>query len=161
MGIISYQHTFSWNVLADLRGMVRDNANDFTSNADSTPIEIFQHNRFREGYFRGGITVSHGRHEIKAGVESDNMFLHENFNYNIKDPSQYDPDRGGPLQVGAAEHALSGGWAKSYQCRGRDRFRRPLLGKLDWSFTPHCLASLGGLLRSNFDYLAKNRHIAH
>jgi TonB dependent receptor/TonB-dependent Receptor Plug Domain len=91
MGIISYEHTFSSNVVADLRGMVRNNANDFYSNADSTPVQLFQHNWFREGYFKGSITVSHGRHEIKAGVESDNIFLNENFNYNITDPTQYDP----------------------------------------------------------------------
>jgi hypothetical protein len=93
MGVISYEHTFSSNVVADLRGMVRDNANDFYSNAKSTPVEILQHNRFREGYFKGSITVSHGRHEIKAGLESDNIFLNENFNYNITDddPSLYDP----------------------------------------------------------------------
>jgi outer membrane cobalamin receptor len=92
MGIVSYQHTFSSNMLANLRGMVRDNANDFYSNPNSTPIEILQHNRFREGYFKGDITINHGRHEIKAGVESDTLFLHENFNYNITDPTQYDPD---------------------------------------------------------------------
>jgi hypothetical protein len=91
MGIISYEHIFSSNVLANLRGMVRDNANDFYSNANSTPIEILQHNRFREGYFKGNLTVSHGRHEIKAGVESDNLFLQENFNYHITDATQYDP----------------------------------------------------------------------
>jgi TonB-dependent Receptor Plug Domain len=91
MGIISYAHTFSPNVVADFRGMVRDNANDFYSNANSTPIEIFQHNWFREGYFKGGITINHGRHEIKAGVESDNLFLNENFRYAITDPSQFDP----------------------------------------------------------------------
>lgn len=92
MGIASYQHTFSSNMLVDLRGMLRDNANDFNSNADSTPIEILQHNRFREGYFKGSLSISHGRHEVKAGLESDNTFLHENFNYNITDPSQYDAD---------------------------------------------------------------------
>ncbi|MGC2332107.1 MAG: TonB-dependent receptor [Candidatus Acidiferrales bacterium] len=91
MGIISYEHTVSPNVVADFHGMVRDNSNDFYSNADSTPVEILQHNWFREGYFRGNITISHGRHEIKAGVESDNMFLNENFAYNITDPTQYDP----------------------------------------------------------------------
>jgi hypothetical protein len=91
MGIISYEHTFSPNVVADLRGMVRNNANDFYSNADSTPVEILQHNWFREGYFKGSITIDHGHHEIKAGVESDNIFLNENFNYNITDPTQYDP----------------------------------------------------------------------
>jgi len=92
MGIVSYQHTFSSNVLADLRGMVRDNADDFYSNANSIPIEILQHNSFRERYFKGHVTISHGRHEIKAGVESDNTFLHEDFNYNVTDPTQYDPN---------------------------------------------------------------------
>ena len=92
MGIVSFQHTFSSNVLADLRGMVRDNANDFYSNTNSTPIEILQHNRFREGYFTSSITISHGRHEIKAGVESDNLSLHENFNYNLTDRTQFDPN---------------------------------------------------------------------
>jgi hypothetical protein len=91
MGVISYQHTFSSNALADVRGMVRDNANDFYSNPESTPIQLFQHNRFREGYFKGSVTISHGRHEIKAGAESDSIFLHENFSYNITDDTQFDP----------------------------------------------------------------------
>ncbi|MGB6484731.1 MAG: TonB-dependent receptor [Candidatus Acidiferrales bacterium] len=83
MGIISYQHTFSPQVVADFSGMVRDNANDFYSNPDSTPILITQHNWFREGYFKGTTTIDHGRQEIKAGVESDNIFLNENFHYVI------------------------------------------------------------------------------
>jgi TonB-dependent Receptor Plug Domain len=37
MGIISFQHTFSSSAVADLHGMVRDNANDFYSNPESTP----------------------------------------------------------------------------------------------------------------------------
>ena len=96
MGVISYQHIFTSHVVADLRGMVRENANDFNSNSDSTPIQVFQHNWFREGYFKGSITVDHGHHEIKAGVESDNMFLNEKFRYNIPnvpmDTDQFDPD---------------------------------------------------------------------
>jgi len=91
MGIISYQHTFSPNVVFDVRGMVRDNANDFYSNAEATPIQILQHNWFREGYFNSSITISHKHHEIKAGLESDNMFLNENFHYNITDDTQFDP----------------------------------------------------------------------
>ncbi len=91
MGIVSYQHTFSSNAVADFRGMVRDNANDFNSNSNSTPIEVFEHNWFREGYFKGSITITHGRHEIKAGVESDNLFLNENFRYGITDPTRFDP----------------------------------------------------------------------
>jgi hypothetical protein len=91
MGIVSYQHIFSSNVVSDFRGMVRDNTNDFYSNAYSTPIEIFQHNRFREGYFKGSATILRGRQEWKVGVESDNFFLHENFNYLITDPTQFNP----------------------------------------------------------------------
>jgi Carboxypeptidase regulatory-like domain/TonB-dependent Receptor Plug Domain len=91
MGIISYEHTFSSNVVADFRGMVRDNSNDFYSNPESTPVELTQHNWFREGYFKGSVTINHGRHEIKAGVESDNVFLNEQFHYNITDDSQFDP----------------------------------------------------------------------
>jgi hypothetical protein len=100
MGIVAYEHTFSSNVVADFRGMVRDNSNDFFSNPESTPIQVFQRNWFREGYFKGSITISHGRHEIKAGVESDNTFLNEGFNYNITDPTQFDPDT--PLTFGFA-----------------------------------------------------------
>ena len=89
MGIVGYQHIFSPNVVADFRGMVRDNSNDFDSNPNSTPVEVFQHNWFREGYFKGTITVDHGRNEWKAGVESDNTILHENFSYIITDPAQF------------------------------------------------------------------------
>jgi hypothetical protein len=92
MGIASYEHIFSSHMLAELRGMVRDNANDFNSNAQSTPIEVFQNNRFREGYFRGTLTANRGRQEWKFGFESDNTFLHENFNYIITDPTQFNPD---------------------------------------------------------------------
>ena len=91
MGIVSYQHTFSSQVIADLRGMVRENDNHFQSNANATPVQVFQHNHFREGYFKSMVTVDHGRHEWKFGLESDNTFLNENFRYLITDPSQFDP----------------------------------------------------------------------
>ena len=91
MGIASYQHTFSSHVVADFRAMVRNNANDFNSNTNSTPIEVFQHNWFREGYVKATVTAVHGRHEWKFGVESDNAFLNENFRFIITDPTQFDP----------------------------------------------------------------------
>jgi len=95
MGIASYQHTFSASTLAKLGGMVRDNARDFNSNPESTPVEVFQHNRFREGYFKGLIIADRGRSEWRAGVESDNTFLRENTNYIITDSAQF--DSGTPL----------------------------------------------------------------
>lgn len=79
MGIASYRHIFSSNVLLDLRGMVRDNSNDFYSNPYSWPIIVSQHNDFREGYFNSGLSVHHGHHEWKMGIESDSIFLHENY----------------------------------------------------------------------------------
>jgi hypothetical protein len=79
-------------MVADFRAMVRDNANDFNSNANSTPIEVFQHNAFREGYFKGTVTIDRGRHEWKFGAESDNTFPKENFSYAITDPTQFDDD---------------------------------------------------------------------
>jgi len=97
MGIVAYQHVFSPNILGDFRGMVRDNAKNFYSDLNSTPIAISQHNYFREGYFKGALTVSHGRHEWKVGVESDNLFIHETFGWLITLPTcnpsspQYDP----------------------------------------------------------------------
>ena len=91
MGIASYQHTFSTHVVADFHAMVRDNAVDFNSNANATPIQVFQHNWFREGYFKGTVTAVHGRQEWKFGAESDNTFLNENFRFNITDPTQFDP----------------------------------------------------------------------
>jgi TonB-dependent Receptor Plug Domain len=101
MGIVSYRHTFSTHVVADFRGMVRDTANDFNSNANSIPIEVFQHNWFREGYFKGIVTVDHGRHEWKVGFESDNTFLNENFAYTITDPTQFDPGAPSPFSFKA------------------------------------------------------------
>ena len=92
MAAVSYRHIFSPSVIADFRGMVRNNGNDFYSNDLSTPIILFQHNWFNEGYFAGTLSVDHGRNQWKFGVESDNTFLHENFYYQITDPSQFDDD---------------------------------------------------------------------
>jgi len=90
MGIASYEHTFSSRALADFRVMARDNASDFNSNPESTPIEVFQHNWFSEAYFKNIATIDHGRQEWKVGAESDNLFLNENFNYIVTDPAQFD-----------------------------------------------------------------------
>ncbi len=91
MGIVSYQHVFSQNVVGDLHGMVRDDSEGFTSNPFSTPIIVFQQNGFREGYFKGTISIHHGNQEWKAGVESDSTFLREQFSDVITDFTQFDP----------------------------------------------------------------------
>jgi hypothetical protein len=68
MGTASYEHIFSATATGDLRGMVRDNSNDFYSNAKSTPIVVLQHNWFREGYFKASATMDRGRNEWKAAL---------------------------------------------------------------------------------------------
>jgi hypothetical protein len=79
MGSVTYQHIFSPNVLIDARGMIRDNNNDFYSNPYSWPIIVNQHNDFKEGYFHTSVSIHQSHHEWKAGLESDNLFLHENY----------------------------------------------------------------------------------
>jgi hypothetical protein len=111
MGTISYQHIISPDALAVLRGMARDNSNDFYSNAASWPVIATQHNDFKEIYFNGSTSVHHHRQEWKAGVESDALFLHENFGYLIPDcadPSDPQcPINLGILDAGATTFAFT------------------------------------------------------
>jgi hypothetical protein len=79
VGTVAYQRIFSPDILVDLRGMVRANSNDFRSNPFSWPIVVLQHNNFNEGYFNSSISIRRGRHEWKSGIETDNIFLHENY----------------------------------------------------------------------------------
>jgi len=90
MGIVSYQHVFSSNALGALRGMVRDDSSDLTSDPASTPVIAFLQDHFREGYFNGSLSVHHGRQEFKTGIESDAVFLHETFSDVITDPTRFD-----------------------------------------------------------------------
>jgi hypothetical protein len=87
MGSISYQHIFSADTIGSLRGMARDNSNDFYSNPQSWPIYVTQHNDFKEIYFNGSLGVHHRRQEWQAGIESDALFLHENFTDSVPDCS--------------------------------------------------------------------------
>jgi len=91
MGILSYQHVFTPNLLGDLRLMVRDDSDTLGSNPLSTPIIAFQDRGFREEYFKGSVSAHHGRHEWKAGVEADFTSIHESFRDVITDPAQFGP----------------------------------------------------------------------
>jgi hypothetical protein len=112
MGSISYQHIFSSDAIGTLRGMSRDSNNDFYSNPSSWPLIATQHNDFKEIYFNGSLSVHHGRQEWKAGIESDSIFLHENFSYVVPDcenPSDPQcPINLGILDAGATTFAFTG-----------------------------------------------------
>jgi hypothetical protein len=79
LGIASYQHIFSPNVLLDIHGMGRDNSADLNSNNGAWPVAAFLHNDFKEAYLKAAVSIHRGGQEWKAGFESDNSFLHENF----------------------------------------------------------------------------------
>jgi Carboxypeptidase regulatory-like domain len=112
MGTASYQHIFSSDTIGWLRGMSRDNSNDFDSNPASWPVIATQHNDFREIYFTGSGSVHRGRQEWKAGVESDAVFLHENFSYVMPDCADLTDPRCpitlGILDAGATTFAFRG-----------------------------------------------------
>jgi hypothetical protein len=112
LGSVSYQHIFSSDTIGVLRGMARDNSNDFYSNDASWPLIATQHNDFKEIYFNGSVSIHHGRQEWKAGIESDAIFLHENTSYVIpdcEDPTDPQcPINLGILDSGAITFAFQG-----------------------------------------------------
>ena len=91
MGIVSYRHIFSPDVLGDFRGMLRDVSAALWSNPLSTPIIAGQTRGFREGYLKGSVAAHQGMHEWKIGVETDFASIHERFNYAVTDLTQFDP----------------------------------------------------------------------
>jgi len=82
-GQVSYQHTFSSNVLGTVQGRVRDDEAALNSNPSSWPIQPFQDRGFREGYLSSTVAANFHNHEIKVGADSICSFVHEQFSYHI------------------------------------------------------------------------------
>jgi hypothetical protein len=82
-GQVSYQHTFSSNVLGTVQGRVRDDEASLSSNASSWPIQPFQDRGFREGYVSATVAANFKHHELKAGADSIYSFVHEQFSYHV------------------------------------------------------------------------------
>jgi TonB-dependent Receptor Plug Domain len=98
MGILSYQHIFTPNVLGDVRFMVRDDSDTLSSNPVSTPIIAFSDRGFREEYFKGSVSAHHGRHEWKTGLEADFASIRENFRDVITNAAQFGPGTPGSFR---------------------------------------------------------------
>ncbi len=79
LGIASYRHIFSPDFLIEVRDMARASSNDFASNPSSWPIVVAQNNNFTEEYFNFTAALERGPSDWKAGLESDNKSLHENY----------------------------------------------------------------------------------
>ncbi len=82
-GQVSYQHTFSANLLGTVQARGRDDEADLVSNALSTPIQPFQDRGFRESYVSASLAASLAHHEIKIGADSIYSQVHERFSYQI------------------------------------------------------------------------------
>ena len=112
IGILSYEHIFSPDTMVAMRGMARDNSLDFYSNPASWPVNVTQRNDFKDIYFNASITADRRHQEWKAGVQTDNKFLHENLSYVIPDcddPSNPQcPFNVGIIDVAATSFAFSG-----------------------------------------------------
>jgi outer membrane receptor protein involved in Fe transport len=88
----SYQHIFSAQALADVRGMVRDVSAGLWSNAAATPISAQQDRGFQELYLKGAVAAHRGAHEWKVGGDVTIGTIRERFAYQITDATQFDPD---------------------------------------------------------------------
>jgi hypothetical protein len=130
VGILAYQHTFSPNVVGDVRAMIRDNASTLASNALATPVIVFQNNWRREAYFKSTLSVHHGHYEWKIGADADNQFLHENFADMITDPSRFDP--GTPLTFAFPGPDRSAGYRPDLE---QSAFAQDLIHASAWTFS--------------------------
>ena len=91
MGIVSYQHVFSSNALGSLRGMVRDNSDDLTSNPESTPVIVFLHNTSRRATSTGpSRSITDGRSGRPVSNRTRCSCTKASAT-SITDPSQFDP----------------------------------------------------------------------
>lgn len=90
-GQVQYQHVISSNLLLSLQGSVRDASFEVSSNAVSTPLIVSQDRGYREGYVRADLAGHKGRHDWKVGVDSIFSRVHEGLNYQITDPSEFEP----------------------------------------------------------------------
>ena len=90
-GQVHYTHAFSTDVLLSVAGSVRDASSLLNSNAQSTPVVVFQDRGYREGYARADLAGHHGRHDWKFGLDGIFDPVHESLEYTITDASQFDP----------------------------------------------------------------------
>jgi len=121
--------------------MVRDNANDFTSNRNRSPFRCSSPTGFAR-IFKASITIDHGRQEATAGAESDNTFLNENFAISL------------PIQRSSMAHAAGltlrrtvPTWSSQYMCRSVAATRwtsaQDSLGPLSTAAqSPSCVAAV-------------------
>lgn len=80
--------------------------------SDAPPLNVTQHNYFKDIFFNGDITANRGLQVWKAGIQTDDKFLRENLSYLIPDcadPSDPQcPFNVGVIDVAATSFVFSG-----------------------------------------------------
>lgn len=90
-GQADYNLDISSNLLFEAEASVRDDAFNLWSNDLSTPLIISQQRGYREGYGRATLAGHYGRHDWKAGVDAIFNPVREALQYQITNPSLFDP----------------------------------------------------------------------
>ena len=136
----SYRSIFSSRAVAEVVGMGRRVSAGLESNALSTPLIVEQDRSLSQGYVKGSVSVSHGIHELKAGVDVDYARVREALFYEITDPDDFDEDTPASFDFREegtdSEQAIflqdqirSGPWTVNAGIRwDRYRFQRPRVG---------------------------------
>jgi hypothetical protein len=89
-GQAHFEHVISTDMLLSLSGSVRDAIATLSSNPQSTPVIVFQDRGYRESYVRGDFAAHHGVFDWKAGADGIFNAVHEQLQYSITDPLQFD-----------------------------------------------------------------------
>ncbi len=104
LGQAAWAHLFSSDTLLNVRGVVEDLSSNLWSNAFATPIIVAQQRGFRRSYLNTSISVQKHRHDIKFGGDAIYAPVKEALQYQISDPSFFDP--GTPLRFNFFDHRL-------------------------------------------------------
>jgi outer membrane receptor protein involved in Fe transport len=89
---LSYQRVLTPSALFSVNGMARDLGATLDSNAASTPIAAGQDRGIREGYVKAALAWHSGRHDWKAGADTNVGRVREQFEYLITAASAFDGD---------------------------------------------------------------------
>lgn len=116
-GQIDFQHIVSPDLWLSVSGSVRDAAVTLSSNPLSTPVIVSQDRGYREGYVRGDVAGHHGHDDWKVGADAIFNLVRESLQYNITDPTQFDP--GTQLQFQFSDHR----WDVEPSAYAQDQFR--------------------------------------
>jgi outer membrane cobalamin receptor len=89
-GQVDFQHIISSEVLLTFAGSLRDAGTTLSSNPLSIPVIVSQDRGYREGYARADLAAHHGHNDFKVGIDTILGPVHEQLQYIITDPTQFD-----------------------------------------------------------------------